>query len=142
MEPIWIWTIIVAASLIIEFITLEMVSIWLAVGGIFGLILCAFGVPIEIQIIVAVVIAVACILGLRKFALKFLEKSSKSKEAEILTGHTAVVTEKVSPNRPGMVKMNGVVWTAISEQEIEPNTEVEILETKGNKLIVKIKGDK
>lgn len=138
MDMIWIWTIIIAFSLIIEFITLEMISIWLAVGGVVGLILSLFdAISVEVQIIVAIIVAVGCIIGLRRFALKFLHKSSENKKTEILLGKHVVVKQPIEENKAGTVKLNGVEWTAYSEQPINAGENAEVIEVNGNKLKVK-----
>lgn len=73
----WLYILlgVVAVSMIIEFITLKVVSIWIAIGGVVAMILAACGVGYEIQIIVMVLVSVACILGLRKVTLKLLDKN-------------------------------------------------------------------
>ena len=56
MEPIWIWAIVVATSLVVEFATLQMVSIWIALGALVGLVLCAIGgISLEVQIMIGIV---------------------------------------------------------------------------------------
>ena len=74
MDIVWIWTIVIAVALVVEFFTMELISVWFAIGGLLGLILAVCGVALEIQIICAVVLALGCILGLRRFAIKFLFK--------------------------------------------------------------------
>ena len=76
MTWVYIWLGVLALSLILEFVTLELVSIWVCVGSFVSMILALIGVGVEIQLVVAVVISVGCILGLRKFALKFLNRNN------------------------------------------------------------------
>jgi len=53
---IWVWLGVTAVSLILEFITMEMASIWFVAGGIIGMILAACGVSWEIQLIVFILV--------------------------------------------------------------------------------------
>ena len=136
---IYIWLGIVAVSLIVEFITQEFVSLWLAVGGIVALILAACGVSYEIQIIVMIAVSIACILGLRKVTLKFLNKNKDKTNTDLIIGLKAKLLEEINADNLGSVKINGVVWSCLSETDetIEVGEHVEIIKIEGNKLIVK-----
>ena len=140
MELYFVWTIIIAAALLVEFFTMQMVSIWFAVGGVFGLVLSLIGgIGLEVQIIVSAVVALISIVFLRKFALKFLHKSADKNDAGTLVGKTAEVVEEISPEKAGAVKLNGVLWTATSEEPLGIGAKVKIIDVLGNKL--KVKGE-
>ena len=140
MELYFVWTIVIAAALLVEFFTMQMVSIWFAVGGAFGLVLSLIGgIGLEVQIIVSGVVALISIVFLRKFALKFLHKSADKKDAGTLVCKTAEVVEEISPEKAGAVKLNGVLWTAISEENLQVGAKVKIIDVLGNKL--KVKGE-
>lgn len=138
MEPIWIWAIVVAISLVVEFATMQMVSIWIALGALVGLILSAIGgVALEIQIIVSCVVAMISIVFLRKFALKFLHKTKDTKPADSIIGRPCEVTKEILKETAGEVKLNGVLWTAISEDTLNVGEKAVVIEAIGNKLKVK-----
>lgn len=140
MELYFVWTIIIAAALLVEFFTMQMVSIWFAVGGVFGLVLSLIGgIGLEVQIIVSAIVALISIVFLRKFALKFLHKSADKSDAGTLVGKTAEVVEEISPEKAGAVKLNGVLWTATSEETLGIGAKVKIIDVLGNKL--KVKGE-
>ena len=140
MELYFVWTIIIAAALLVEFFTMQMVSIWFAVGGVFGLVLSLIGgIGLEVQIIVSAVVALISIVFLRKFALKFLHKSADKNDAGTLVGKIAEVVEEISPEKAGTVKLNGVLWTATSEENLQVGAKVKIIDVLGNKL--KVKGE-
>lgn len=141
MDWIWIWVAVIALSLVVEFSTLEMVSLWTAVGGFIALILAALDVKLEIQLIVFFVVSIALLLSLRKLALKFLLKNSKNSKTgtDSLIGTKHTLLSSIKENTPGTIKINGVTWNTITEngQEIEEGTKVEIIRLEGNKFIVK-----
>lgn len=139
---IWIWLAVTVACLIIEFSTMEMVSIWSAIAGLVALILAACGCMIEIQLVVFFALSIILLLSLRKFALKFLQKNSTKIGTDSLIGTKHKLLTEIAPDKPGEIKINGIVWTAVSgkNEKIKVNTLVEIIEIKGNKFIVK-KGD-
>ncbi|MDD2445426.1 MAG: NfeD family protein [Clostridia bacterium] len=144
MDWVLIWAIVIAVALMLEFFSMQLISIWFSVGGIVSLILASIGgISPEIQIICALIVSIGCILGIRKFALKYLHKRSENKTAEPLIGRKTKTIESCSDKKLGSVKINGIIWTTYSDTEIEANEYVEVTLVNGNKLKVeKIKGDK
>lgn len=137
-----IWAIVIAIALIIEFFTFQLVTVWIAVGGLVALILSAVGISMEIQIISVLIISLGCILGLRNFALKILNKNSEDRKAEPLIGKKAKLIEECTNKKNGTIKLNGVIWSVYSDEEISANEEIEVISVNGNKLKVKqIKGE-
>lgn len=142
MDWIWIWVAVIAVSLVIEFSTMEMVSLWTAIGGAIALLLAALDVNIEIQLVVFFVVSIALLLGLRKIAVKYLLKNNKQKTGtDLLIGTTHKLKKAITSETRGSVKINDLDWSAITEngEELEEGTLVEILKIEGNKLIVKKK---
>lgn len=139
---LWIWLAVVVVSLIAEFATMEMVSIWFVLGGLVAMILSAFHVMVEIQIAVFIAISVALLLSLRKIVLKYFSKDNVKTNFEAIIGRSFELIDPIKKNQNGSLKVNDVVWTAISEDsdaEIESGTEVVITALRGNKVIVKIR---
>lgn len=80
MVWLYIWLGVVAVTIIIEFVTVKLVSIWLSIGALIAMILASCGVRFEIQIPVMLAVSLACIFGLRKPTIKFLNrKEDKNK---------------------------------------------------------------
>ncbi|MGN1222543.1 MAG: NfeD family protein [Christensenellales bacterium] len=136
---IYIWLGVVVLSLIVEFVTMELVSIWITAGSLIAMILAACGVSYEIQIIVAVAVSIACIIGLRKITLKFLNKNETKTNADSLIGTKAKLITSITADEMGTVKYNGIIWNCTTQDgsEIEKDCHIEILKIEGNKLIVK-----
>ncbi len=139
MMWLYIWLGVVAVTMIIEFITMELVSIWLSIGALIAMILAACGVGYEIQIIVMIVVSISCILGLRKVTLKFLNKNKDKTNVDMLIGNKTKLLSDITEDDAGSVKVNGVVWSAITENQepIEKDNYVVIEKVVGNKLVVK-----
>lgn len=141
----YVWLGIIVVSILVEFFTLELVSIWVSLGSLVALIMDLCGVSIEWQIIVAVVVSVVCILGLRRFCVKFLLKGKEKTNMDLLINCKVKLIKAISQEQEGMVKHNGIEWTARSEkgESIKEGSLVEIIGVQGNKLIVKkVKQDK
>lgn len=140
MYWIWIWVAVVATSLIVEFTTMEMVSLWTAIGGICALILAACEVEFEIQLIVFFSVSIILLLSLRKIAIKYLLRNSNQKVGtERVIGTKTKLLSEITNDEPGTIKVNGVVWSATTDngEPLAKNTVVEIVELRGNKFIVK-----
>lgn len=139
MSWIWIWVAVVAISLIIEFSTLEMVSLWTAIGGMIALILAACDVKLEIQLIVFFAVSIILLLSLRKIALKYLLKNNNKIGTDSLIGTKHTLLTSIKEDSLGTIKINGVTWNVKTEngKEIEAGEKVEIVAVKGNKFIVK-----
>ena len=65
-----------------------------------------------------------------------LDKNKQKTNLDRVVGMEGIVTEKISKNNPGEVKVDGKRWTAISDKTIEEGKTVKILKIEGVKLIV------
>ena len=137
----WIWLAVIAISLIIEIVTLDLVSVWFAFGALIPFILSAIGgIAIEIQIAIFVVVTALLITFMRKYAQKLLLKNMNAKtNVDAFVGKTYRLLEDTDFEHNGSVKVNDVVWTAVSEDGslLKKGSLVEIVKVDGNKHKVK-----
>ena len=143
---VWIWLGVVCCSAVIEFMSLQMVSIWFVAGGIVALILAIIGgIDLWIQIVVFIALSMILLLSFRKMALKYLLRNTNTKtNVDSILGKETRLIDAISLDNTGSVKINGVVWTAIAESDdisIPENTLVIVKEIRGNKLVVQTKGE-
>lgn len=142
----WVWLAIIVVAVIVEIATLDLVSVWFAIGAIIPFILAAIGgIAIEIQVVVFVVVSALLIIFLRKYAQKWLFKNMNYKtNLDVQIGRVYRLLENADFEKNGSVKINDVVWTAVSENGalIEKGQLVEIVRVDGNKMIVKHAEDK
>ena len=137
---VWIWLGILVVSALLEFISLQMVSIWFCFSSVVAVILDLCFVPIWVQILVFVLLALILLVCLRRFCLKFLLKGDNEKtNVDTLVGSIHSLFEPIEKENSGSIKVNGVVWTAVSqkEEQIKKGEKVKIIKVEGNKLIVK-----
>ena len=136
---VWIWLGILVVSAILEFVSLQMVSVWFCVSSVVAVILVLCGVYVWVQALVFVFLALLLLVCLRKFCLKFLLKNDNTKtNVDTLVGEVFPLFEEIKVGENGSVKVNGVVWTAQTkkEQEIKKGEKVVVTKVDGNKLIV------
>ena len=141
MEMIWIWLAVVAVSLIVEFFTWDLTSIWFAVAGLISMILSAIdGINWVWQLAVFLVVSAVLIIFVRQICRKFLLKHEEKTNVEAYAGKRTKLLSAIGENENyGTVKFNGVIWNAIAEDNkaIDKDSDVEIIRVDGNKMIVK-----
>lgn len=141
MEMIWVWLAVVAVSLIIEFITWDLTSIWFAVAGLISLILSAIdGINWIWQLGVFIVLSALLIIFVRQICKKLLLKTDEKTNVDAFIGKRTKLLTSIGENENfGTLKFNGVVWNATAEDnsQIAEQSEVEIVKVDGNKMIVK-----
>ena len=133
----WIWLAVVVFTLVIEFATTEIVSIWFFVGSLISMILAICKVDPAIQIVVFVIISVLALLIARPFVKKWTKRNEIKTNVDSIIGRIAIVTEDIIDGNRGVVKLDSQEWSAISNDDIVKGTKVVILSIEVNKLIVK-----
>ena len=135
---VYIWLGVFVATLVVEFFTFELVSVWIAVGALVSMVLAICGVALEIQIIVCVAVSIACLLGLRRVALKFLNRNSDKTNVDLVVGQRVKIISEVNEDNLGTVRVNGVLWSVKSEDDkpILPGEYATVTKVDGNKLVV------
>lgn len=131
------WFISFIVLIILELVTINLVSIWFAIGAIAAMFVSFFTKSITIQLLVFIVVSIIAL-----FITKPIIKKVKSKEIiptnfDRLIGKEAIVIKSINKNEFGEVKIFGTIWTAYSEKKIEKGSKVKVLAIDGVKLIVK-----
>lgn len=139
---VYIWLGITAAALVIEFLTTEMVSVWFAGGGVVAMLLAGVGLGWYFHVPAFIVVSFMLMLCFRRLVMKKLDKGDVKTNADSVIGKDFELLSDIGFNKAGSIKVNGVVWTAIAEDEkteIPAGTIVVVQRIEGNKYIVKEK---
>ncbi len=131
------WLAVILILSFIEIGTINLVSIWFVASALVSLLLSFFPIPFYIQFIIFVVLGIVLLITTRKSLEKFLSKTKQKTNLDRVVGMQGIVTEKISKNNPGEVKVDGKRWTAVSDKTIDEGKTVEIMKIEGVKLIVK-----
>ena len=129
------WLSIVVALAILEIATVNLVSIWFVVSGIIAMITSLFTDNILIQASIFIIFGIIFMLLTKKIIKKIIPNKEKTNLDRII-GMTGIVISKITKNKPGEVKVDGKIWTAISNTTINENEPVKILEINSTKLKV------
>ena len=140
------WILWLGAAVVllgVELVTSDLVSIWLAVAAfLLGIVTAIFpSLHWGWQIFIFAILSAALLFSTRPLVKKFLKKrKSQETNLELILGHVGIVEEDIHNDLAlGAVKINGLVWSARSEDgsEIEKGEFVVVQKISGNKLIVK-----
>jgi len=130
-----IWAVVIAAALLLEFITYEFYTAWFAAGGLVALILAACEVSLEWQLIVFVVLSTALLVSLRPIVKKWVSVKTVPTNIDATIGKTVKLDADVVDGK-SHITLYGSVWVALCNDNLKQGQEVTITGTDGNKYIV------
>lgn len=137
------WLAIVIVLLVIEIATLGLTTIWFAGGALVACIAALLHANIWVQIVLFLVVSVLLLFFTRPLAVRYMNKDRTKTNVDSMVGKEAVVSEAIDNLKAqGVVQVNGLEWTARSEesQEVIPKGAiVEVGRVDGVKLIVRKK---
>ncbi len=135
-----VWLIIAGLFFVGEIATVGFLIFWFGIGALIAMIVSFFTSNIIIQTTIFVISSTILIFATKPFVKKFADVKKTNTNVYSIIGKKALVIKTIDPiHSVGQIKINGEVWTAESEnnQVIDKGSEVEILEIKGVKAIVK-----
>ena len=137
---LWFWLVLVVALVVIEAVTVQLVTIWFAIGAIAALVASAFELEIWLQILIFVGVSAIALIVTRPFVKRFTHASKEPTNADRCIGKSAVVVEAIDNiHGKGAVTVGGLQWTARTTDGsiIEKDEIVTVESIEGAKLIVK-----
>lgn len=136
---LWIvWLITIIALSFIEAATVNLVSIWFIASALISLILSFFDISFFIQFAVFVVVGVLLMITTKPILTKWIKPKDIKTNFDRVIGMTGVVTEEITKNTIGEIKVDGKKWSAISTKKIPVGEEVTVESIDGVKLKVKL----
>ena len=133
------WLGLMVAFMVVEGITVALVSVWFAVGALVSLLVSAFGGPLWLQIVLFLVVSGLCLGLVRPLARKYFNRDRTRTNVESVAGTSGIVTEEIDNiQATGHVKLGAVVWSArsTSGQAIPEGTMVRADRVEGVKVFV------
>jgi membrane protein implicated in regulation of membrane protease activity len=123
----------------IEIFTVGFWFLWLAIAAVAVALLVQFGLlpTLEIQLLIFAIFTLLLIIFTRPLIMRFVKSNDKVSNVKALIGQHGITITPIVPMQFGQVKVNGEVWTAIAEEELEENIRVEVIGIDGVKLLVK-----
>lgn len=133
---VWIWLGIIVILSIIEAVTVELVSVWFIASAIVSLILQVLGLDFKLCFIIFVLLGIVLMITTRKYLLKLLQVKKTSTNIDRIIGMKALVTKDIKDI--GEVKVDGKIWTAVSDEILSAGDYAKVLEINSTKLKVKV----
>ncbi len=129
------WVVLFVFLVVLELSTVNLVSIWFAIGAVASFVTTYFTDNAAIEWSVFVLVSFVSFLLTKPLAKRFSLIPIKTNLDQVI-GAIGVVTEDIVPLQIGEVKVNGKKWSAISEIPIKKGSNVTILSIDGVKLRV------
>ena len=141
MLPVWsIWLILCGLFLIIEIFTVSFLMFWPGIGAFLAFITNIIGFSFPVQLGVFVISTALMIIFMKPLVTKLFKTKDVPMNNNAVIGKQATVVKEIdNVNLKGQVKVNGELWSAISDDDsiINENATVEVLAIDGVKLKVK-----
>lgn len=132
------WIILFVAALVVEGLTMQLVSMWFAVGSAGALIVSFFTDSFIIQATVFVLVSLALFLATRPLVRKLNRAPMVHTNADSVIGMEGIVKEDINALAgTGRVYVNGLYWAAKSEQIIPAGEKITVLSVQGVTLAVR-----
>lgn len=129
------WLIIVVILGIFEVLTTDLVSIWFVISGIISMFTAKFTDNLFIQIGIFVTVGIA-LMPLSKKIYKRINKEKTRTNIDRIIGMKGIVTEGITKDNIGEVKVDGKRWSAYSDTNISKGEFVKVLSINSVKIKV------
>ena len=110
-----LWLVLLIVFLVVEAVTVTLVSLWFAAGALAALLVSFFGAAIWLQVLVFLAVSAIALAALRPVARKYIRPKITATNVDAVIGSTGLVTVAVdNVTAAGQVKLGAMVWSARS----------------------------
>ena len=141
MEQWIVWLVIIILLTMIEVTSLNLTTIWFVASGIVVMILSFFICDVAIESTIFAILGIILLLVTRPIVAKLKSKDNAKTNLDRIIGEDAIVTQDITKNTVGEVKIDGKRWSAISKNKCLIGDTVKVLKIDGVKLIVEKEED-
>ncbi len=138
-EDVLLWLGATVVLFIAEAITVNLVTVWFALGALAAFIAAICGAQLWLQLVLFLAVTVITLIFTRPIAKKHFNGKHEATNADMVIGKIAVVTEDIDNlAAKGAVTCMGKVWTArsLNGEKFSAGDEVTVEKIQGVKLIV------
>lgn len=136
-----IWLVIFIVLVIIELLTINLVTIWFAIAAVFALLVDIITRNTMLEIIVFILSSFLLLLLTKPLIKKIKVKKVEATNLDMVINKVGIVTEDILDDKIGEVKVLGKRWSAYSNTELKKDEKVKILSIDGVKLKVEKIGE-
>ena len=116
MQWMYIWIGVLVVAIIMEAATMQLTSIWFAIGALCAWIISIIHGPVWLQLLAFVGVTAVTALLTRPVALKYLKPKPEKTNVDAVPGKEGIVVAEVRPLEGiGQIKVEGMIWSAKPE---------------------------
>lgn len=133
------WLVLMVVLFGTEVVTVNLTTIWFALGALAALICSICGGQLWLQIVWFLAVSVLALVFTKPLVKKYVNNKAQATNADMVIGQTCIVVEPVDNVKgTGAVTVGGKTWTARSEHGdvFAPGERVTAMRIEGVKLIV------
>lgn len=136
-----IWLVIFIVLVIVELLTINLVTIWFAIAAVFALLVDIITGNTMLEIIVFTVSSFLLLLLTKPLIKKIKVKKIEATNLDMVINKVGIVTEDILDDKIGEVKVLGKKWSAYSDTKVLKGERVKILSIDGVRLKVEKMGE-
>lgn len=136
------WFIFCLFLIFVEITTVNLVSIWFAIGALLAMITALFTDSLLIQVVVFAVISMVALLATKPIVKKMKKSDVIPTNYDRVLGQKAEVVKQITESNYGEVKVLGSIWTAVADCTLEVGEKAIVERVDGVKLVVKKEEEK
>ncbi len=113
LSSVLFWIGLLIFCCIVEAMTIQLVSLWFALGSMGALLAACFGAPLLWQWMVFALLSLLLLVCLRPLVTRLLRPKSDRTNADRIVGMAAIVTETIDNQMgTGQIRLLSQTWTA------------------------------
>lgn len=136
MEYWILWILVIFILTFIEVITINLITIWFVMSAIIALIASLFISNFTIQFMIFGIIGIILLITTRPLLKSIFDKETTKTNADRVVGMNGIATEEIKKAKVGEIKVDGKLWSAVSDKTIKVGEEVLVESIDGVKLVV------
>ena len=133
------WIILAIICGAIEIFSAGFWFVWLALSALIVAAGAKFSLlnSLEVQLFIFALVTFLFIILARPLTMKFIRTNERVSNVDALIGQQGIALKELKPFQFGQVKLNGEIWTAVSNEEIAADSLVIVEAIEGVKLRVR-----
>ena len=140
MGMVVVWSVLAVLFLVIELLTVGMVTMWFLGGALVAMLAAILNAALWLQIVLFIATSVVFFLIFYPLMKRLVRKNKQATNADRVIGQICVVVRGINNvDGTGAVTVDGRIWTARTENDerMEKGEYAEVVDIQGVKLIVR-----
>jgi membrane protein implicated in regulation of membrane protease activity len=133
-----IWFVIAGLLFIAEMLTVTFYLLWLGIGAVVGGLIALF-IPnsLLLQVVIASIVSLILTILTKRISKNFREAKGYTDTVDQLVGKKGIMVQTITNEANGIVKIDGDMWTAVSDEPILDGESVIVVKRRSTVVHVK-----